>query len=240
MARTGRPNARLCAAVLTAGLLAACAPAPPQDVRLFTSLPILWGESDSLAGVIDARPHWVAEALRAEGTVVALDSLEGLDPDDKGLLILAQPRPLSPAENVALDEWVSRGGHVLLFADPLLTEDSGFALGDRRRPEGTVLLSPILRRWGLELLFDESQPDGSRAVQALGEEVPVELAGQFLPTGRNPTCRVEGKGLAARCRVGKGSVLAIADAALLDAAPEGRQARRAVLMTLIGRARTAS
>ena len=239
MARTGRRNARLCAAVLTAGLLAACAPAPPQDVRLFTSLPILWGESDSLAGVIDAQPHWVAEALRAKGSVVALDSLEGLEPDGTGLLILAQPRPLSPAENVALDEWVAGGGHVLLFADPLLTEDSGFALGDRRRPEGTVLLSPILRRWGLELLFDESQPAGQRAVQVFGEEVPVELAGQFLHTGRNPTCRVEGKGLAAWCRVGKGSVLAIADAALLDAAPEGRQARRAVLMTLIGKARTA-
>lgn len=237
-AQTGRRRARIVAAVLAAGLATACAPAPAQDVRLFTSLPILWSESDKLGGMIDAPPHWVADALRAEGKVTALDSLEALDPDDTALLVLAQPRPLSPAENVALDAWVAGGGHVLLFADPLLTEGSGFALGDRRRPEGTVLLSPILRRWGLELLFDESQPAGPREIEVFGEDVPIDLAGEFLPTGRNPTCRTEGSGLAVLCRVGKGSVLALADAALLDASPEGRSARWAVLSALVRKART--
>lgn len=233
-----RRLARLFAATLVATLVAACGQAPAKDIHLFTSLPILWGESHDLAGMIDAPPHWVAEALRAEGAVAALDSLQGLDKGDASLLILAQPRPLSPAENVALDAWVAGGGHVLLFADPLLTEESGFALGDRRRPEGTVLLSPILRRWGLELLFDEGQPAGLRTVEAFGAEVPVELAGQFRVTGRNPACRIEGGGVAVLCRTGKGSVLALADAALLDGRPEGAAARRAALLALVRKARS--
>ena len=65
--------------------------------------------------------------------------------------MMIQPRPLSPQENVALDNWVAAGGRLLLFADPALTEDSAFAIGDRRRPQDVVLLSPILARWGLEL-----------------------------------------------------------------------------------------
>src|SRR5205085_2218154 len=117
--------------------------------------------------------HWAKAALAEEGPLTALDTLtpetlKGLD-----RIVMAQPRALSPDENVVLDNWVRGGGQVLLFADPMLTEESRFPLGDRRRPEGTVLLSPILKRWGLELPFDDDQPFGERSVAAQGTAIPV-------------------------------------------------------------------
>ncbi len=128
---------------------------------------------------------------------------------------MAQPRPLSPSENVALDRWVRGGGRLLLFADPMLTEDSAFALGDPRRPQTSVLLSPILGRWGLELHYDERQPFGEHTGEALGIAVPANLAGRFA-LGPGSACVLSGGGLAADCPIGKGRVLVLADAALFE------------------------
>ena len=220
-----------------AALLGACAPAaePPSPVALFTSLPILWRESESLADALDGQAHWAARVLREAGELTAPDTLESLDPRT-ALLVMAQPRPLSPAENVALDGWVRAGGRVLLFADPLLTAHSDFPLGDRRRPEGTVLLSPILSRWGLELVWDEGQSAGPRPVSLLGRVLPVDQAGRFVVRGG--ACTLLAGGLAVRCAVGEGSLLAVADAALLEeGAPQDQTARRAMLQLLVEQAK---
>ena len=132
------------------------------------------------------------------------------------LLVMAQPRPLSPPENVALDRWVRGGGHLLLFADPMLTYDSIFALGDKRRPQDVVLLSPILTRWGLGLSFDEDQPGGEQLADFGGAKLLVNLPGRFSPLQHSSNCSLIAGGLGARCKVGKGRVLAMADAALLE------------------------
>jgi hypothetical protein len=130
---------------------------------------------------------------------------------------MAQPRPLAPAENVALDRWVRRGGRVLLFADPALTAESRFPLGDRRRPQDTLLLSPILARWGLLLEFDEAQLARARGVAlGRGATLPVDLPGRFALTDES-SCRVSRRALIARCAVGRGRVTAVADAALFEA-----------------------
>lgn len=154
-------------------------------------------------------------------------------PADLGVTIMAQPRPLSPDENVALDDWVSAGGRLLLFADPLLTQPSVFALGDKRRPEGTVLLSPILARWGLTLEFDEAQPAGQREVEAFGQVVPVNLPGRFRLSQGEGDCSLYAGGLVAKCRVGRGVVLAVADAALLEPQPSGGDNRATALEVLL-------
>ena len=119
----------------------------------------------------------------------------------------------------------------------MLTRHSAFGLGDRRRPQDVVLLSPILTRWGLDLRFDEDQPAGARAASVLGATIPVDLPGRFAVAAGGRGCRLEAGGLAALCRVGRGQVLALADAALLDegdpAAPAERDARAAALDRLL-------
>lgn len=209
-------------------------------IGLSTSLPIVWAESDDIAGMLqdNAPPHWALAVLREAGEVRVLDTLASTDgtlslPPD-AVLVMAQPWPLSPQENVALDDWVRRGGRVLLFADPMLTFESRFALGDRRRPQDVAMLSPILTRWGLELRFDEDQPEGERVVEDGALSIPVRLSGTFAVREDPGQCVVDGEGLVARCTIGKGKVVAIADAALLESRVEdGQGLRRAALRELL-------
>jgi hypothetical protein len=213
---------RLIAAIALVALAAAAwfalrpTPLPQRPIGLFTSLPILWNESDSPADLLrsDQPPHWARAVIAERGQIVPLDQLTALDAK-LTRLILAQPRALSPDENVALDSWVRGGGRLILFADPALTAHSRFAVGDPRRPQDLVMLSPILAHWGLGLTFTEDQPPGLRAVAVPAGQLPVDLPGSWqLAPGS--TCQLAGAGIVATCRIGKGRVLALADAALLD------------------------
>lgn len=200
-------------------------------IGLFTTLPILWNEAGDVAGILKAEggPHWARAMLTQRGALTPLDTLAapgGRGPLD-GLerLVIAQPRPLGPEENVALDAWVNGGGHLLLLADPALTAESAFSIGDPRRPQAVVLLSPILKRWGLDLRFDEAQPFGDHAGTVMGAAVPVNLPGHFATQGQ-ANCKLWEQGLAVSCAIGKGRVLAVADAAVLDRDdPDGARGR---------------
>lgn len=233
---------------LAAGLLlTGCASVKqprPGEIGLFTTLPIVWPEANDINDLLrsDVVPHWALAVLQQHGTVKPIDSLFQ-EPDAPllrgvGLLVMAQPRPLSPQENVALDGWIRKGGNLLLFADPMLTEESAFGIGDRRRPQDIVLLSPILARWGLRLEFDDSTPLGERIIEvAVGRalvNLPVNLPGQLEVIDAWRGCRSIAAGVGARCRIGKGHVLVIADAALLEMErPDGRQGHRDALGDLL-------
>ncbi|VWX46559.1 GldG family protein [Novosphingobium sp. 9U] len=168
--------------------------------------------------------HWAARTLAEQGKVVPVDTLageQGLPLPSSALLVLVQPRPLTPDENFALDTWVRGGGHVLLFADPMLTAASDYPLGDPRRPQDIAMLSPILSHWGLALAFDEAQPRGEQSVEARGIRLPVNLRGQ-LGVSAGAHCRVGKEQLLADCRIGKGRAIVVGDAALFDGEDAGR------------------
>ena len=228
---------------LLAVLLAACSTgkvseeaAPKHLVGLFSTLPIYWGEGD-MAEILDGSNSrdWVRDIIEQRFDIEPLDTVEPDAIDGLDRIIMAQPRPLAPSENVALDNWVRAGGRFLIFADPLLTRHSDFALGDRRRPQDVVLLSPILTRWGLELRFDDAQPSEERLISASGNQYPVNLAGQFVATG-DGKCTISEAGLFAWCSVGNGRVTLMADAAILDSEETAATSaqRQVLLATLIG------
>ena len=186
------------------------------DLGLMGTIPLYWGEQaafgDALSG--NATPHWARAQLEAGYTLHPLDTLSEDSLAGLEFLLLAQPRALSGPENVALDAWVRAGGRLLLFADPLLTGESRFAIGDRRRPQDVILLSPILGHWGLQLQFDESRREGFALA---GGRIPVNLPGSFVGASDEAgDCAIDSDGVLARCAIGKGRVLAVADAALLD------------------------
>ncbi|WP_148649372.1 DUF4350 domain-containing protein [Novosphingobium barchaimii] len=221
-------------------------------IGLYTSLPITWNESPDIRGLLaeQSAPHWALEVLRGRGPVTPLDTLAPLRLPEGAVLVLAQPRPLTPQENVALDAWVQAGGRVLLLADPMLTVHSRFAPGDPRRPQDIAMLSPILGRWGLELAFDDAQPAGEHTVRLPDGDVPVNLPGFFRAAGNSEEggksgkvrdavahCRLEAAGLLADCIAGKGRVIALADAALLEISEDsqGLAQRQAILGRLLDR-----
>lgn len=223
----------LAAGLPSTGLARAAAHGPVT--ALFTSLPIVLPETSDVRSLLraDKPRHWALNVLERRGRVRSIDVLESRQLARTDLLVMAQPRPLAPQENVALDAWVRGGGHVLLFADPVLTAASAFAPGDRRRPQDLVLLSPILTRWGLSLRLDPAQAAGERMVAWGSMRVPVDLAGRFALLGRRAHCRLVAGGLGAHCRIGRGTVLALADAALLDGQGADPAARAVVLDRLL-------
>ncbi|MXP41686.1 ABC transporter [Altererythrobacter soli] len=190
---------------------------PRAPLGLMGTIPIYWGEAEQFGDLIGgaAEAHWARAELEREyelRPIAYLDeaALAGLD-----RLLLAQPRPLSGEENVALDAWVRGGGQLLLFADPMMTGHSEFGLGDRRRPQDVVLLSPILNHWGLALQFADDQPLGTRVARDGDLAVPVNLPGQFTLAG-DEGCALSAEGLLARCALGRGHATILADAAMLD------------------------
>lgn len=235
------------AAGFAAWLLLVRVPQERQEpLGLFTSLPIYWNEGADLSAMLDpdAEPHWARALIEQRRELRPLDVLSPQALAGMHDLLAAQPRALSPAENVALDDWVRGGGHVLLFADPLLTQHSAFALGDRRRPMDVVLLSPILGRWGLVLTQADGLEEGAgeHAVDLLGVPVTVDQAGRFtlVPTAPDAPahCRLLAGGLAADCAIGKGRALVVADAALLDGEAGDAGEREAALSRLMAAAFT--
>ena len=195
------------------------------DMVLMTSLPLIWGETgmdELLSG--GAKPHPFYDMLQQSYDVTAVDSLAPgavlQTPGKPDLLLLAQPRPLTPAELVAVDNWVRAGGRAIILADPMLLWDSRYPIGDKRRPQAVSLLTPLFRRWGLDYTFDEDADGGLVSIEAGPYKVLGRGIGSFARAaqqdGAIADCAVADVPILARCRIGKGKAIILADADLLD------------------------
>jgi hypothetical protein len=184
-----------------------------RDLMLMSALPLMWGE----AGPLDpnSRRAAIFPMLEKEFAIRPLDVLDDRSLSSGWLLLLAQPRALAPAELVALDSWVRRGGRALILTDPALFWPSELPLGDIRRPPAMGLLAPLLAHWGLRL----DEPEERKAVvRQLNERTHERRLVMFAP-GRfvreSGSCAVEPPGQLARCRLGKGEALLVADADMM-------------------------
>lgn len=247
-----RPSSRLLLATSLV-ILPACndsaAPGQPEvtevqmakpKLGLFTTLPIYWGEAGDITAMLDgdAEPDWVRTELETRFEIVPLDTLEPEALEGLERVLLAQPRPLAPSENVSFDRYLANGGRAVILADPMLTRHSEYGIGDYRRPQDVVLLSPIFQRLGIELVFDERQSEGERFMRQSGVNFPVNLAGRFVErdTGEpSRRCTALEDGLIAQCINGEGEAYLYADAALLDWEGEKPvpEARKAALWKLL-------
>jgi hypothetical protein len=257
-----RRKTSVLAAALLALLAAGCdraptAPAagegatPREKLGLMTSLPLYWPLEAGVEEIAAARVAlpWQRAALEQVYQIEPLDSLAsipGLTADAPatdplaGLTRLAviQPRGLTPADNVALDQWVRSGGRLLLVLDPALTGEYDLPLGDPRRPADSALIPPVVARWGLAVRFDETQNEAV-VERTLGEAaLPLALAGEVtIDDPAAAACTLLANGAAVRCTVGKGAVTLIADAALFEhreLAGEGDTLLRALVVEVLG------
>lgn len=206
---------RIAAAPLLAfcALVGACkadAPAaqatPRPTLYLTTSLPLLFGDGFAL----DAPRPAVVDALEKTFVLTAIDRPSQL-PDGATLLSI-QPRALPAEELVALDDWVRRGGRLVLLADPMLEWPSERPLGDKLRPPVMFDDTGLLVHWGLRL----DAPDTRGLAYSRSDTDPIAMIspGVLVKTGNG--CAVEEGGWMARCRIGKGEVTVVADADWLN------------------------
>lgn len=180
---------------------------PPERPRLLllTSLPLVFNENFGLGG--SGSP--ALKKLRTQYEVLPISVADNSELSKARLLLMAQP-PTQTAENlVALDQWVRRGGHLLLLADPMLEWPSKRPLGDPLRPPPMFMDTGLLAHWGLRL--DASDRRGP-AIRKLGG-YDVETVSPGSLTG---ACAISDNRLVARCRIGAGSATIVADADLLD------------------------
>ncbi|MBO9574780.1 MAG: hypothetical protein J7494_03500 [Sphingobium sp.] len=155
----------------------------------------------------------VLAAARVQGEpldVLDTDALKGFD-----RLLLVQPRLLRPEELVALDAWVRAGGRVVILADPLLHWPDGRPLGDPHRAPLTSLLDPLLTHWGLVLEPADARAPEERRVLAKGALLQLASPSRFTLAPGAP-CELEERGLIARCHIGEGSAVLVADADWID------------------------
>lgn len=211
-----------------------------------TSLPIYWNEGDPFSdlGNANAQMPWVRQTLERRYQVVPIDALAGEEQASPlaGLdaLAIIQPRGISPAGNVALDEWVREGGRLFLALDPMLSGEYDVAIGDPRHPIVSTLVPPVLDRWGLGLSFDEMQDDDPRLVYWDDLAMPVVMAGvlSVLPDGdreERASCMITSSGVITYCQLGKGQITVLADVALFEPR-EGNTDAETALLTLFEKA----
>jgi hypothetical protein len=162
-----RARSRVLLVIIAAMLVAAGAlslgrnrPEPPPSERpkllLLTSLPLVFGEQLS----IETAGSPALKALQSRYRVVPISVTDPAELAKGRLLLMAHPLAQPAEDLVALDQWVRRGGRVLLLADPMLDWPSERALGDPLRPPPMFMDTGLLGHWGLRL----DAPD-ARSVQ---------------------------------------------------------------------------
>jgi hypothetical protein len=112
-ARAAVLAAVLCAALVTAYALVGRGRAERPRLLLLTSLPLVFGEQFS----IESTGSPALDALQTRYRVVPISVTDPAELKKGELLLMAHPRAQPPEDLVALDEWVRRGGRVMLLAE---------------------------------------------------------------------------------------------------------------------------
>lgn len=177
---------------------------------LLTSLPLVFGEHFS----VQQNGSSTLKALESRFRVLPISTTAPSELAKGKLLLMAQPLGQAPEDLVALDDWVRRGGRVMLLADPLLEWPSERPLGDPLRPPPTFVDTGLLGHWGLRL--DAPDRRGHKQLELGGMRVLTSSPGSLWGT-----CRIGPDRLVARCKLGRGTAVVVADADLLDASDLG-------------------
>ena len=181
---------------------------------LLTSLPLLFNEDFGLQG--SGSP--ALKALRSHYAVVPISVADGAELAKGRLLLMAQPRAQTAENLVVLDTWVRRGGRLLLLADPMLEWPSKLPLGDLTRPPANFMDTGLLSHWGLTLQMPDRRGKAERGLS--GRQIVT-----MSPGALNGACALSSDRLVARCQIGRGEAVVVADADFLNVDQLGSGAR---------------
>ena len=157
-----------------------------------------------------AAPLW--QALSQRLALQPVDTPVGGAMHHAKTLLLVQPRALAPAEVLALDRWVRDGGRAVVLADPDLRWPDPAA--GASRPPRASLLGPLLDRWGVVLKPAPSPVPGAAPVERrfLDDGSLLRTAGTSSWGLKGGDCALSAAALVARCRIGRGTAVLVADA----------------------------
>lgn len=139
-------------------------------VGLLTPLPASAGFDPATQQVRE--PWTVFEELRAGFEVRQLDASLTAVPPDVRVLVVAHPQRLPDTALFAIDQYVLRGGRLLLFVDPSAEQappDAADALGSVPATRASDL-APLLRAWGVQYDTRRVLVDDALALSVAGGE----------------------------------------------------------------------
>jgi len=101
--------------------------------------------------------------------------------DDVQTLVLVHPHDLSDKTLYAIDQFVLRGGHALIFLDPLaeaMMRNAQMGMP----PQGTASnLDRLLKAWGVEMVAGQVVGDGDAAIRVQAQSGGRDVVTQYLP-----------------------------------------------------------
>ncbi len=115
---------------------------------------------------MQAKQPWIVlEQLRQFFEVRSLEVEIETVPEDIDLLVVAHPADLNPATLYAIDQFVLRGGNLLVFVDPYAESVTALRAGGEQGVAQQSDLSPLLSTWGVRLRPDEVIGDARYALR---------------------------------------------------------------------------
>ena len=174
-------------------------------LMILTTLPLLFPEEFTLQGAGSK----ALTALETRYRVVPIGTTDAASLKQGQLLLLAHPLAQTADALVDLDRWVRDGGRVLLLADPRLEWPSERPLGDKLRPPPSFADTGLLKHWGLTL--EAPAESGPQQRTLAGQQILTASSGRLAGT-----CEIDGGGFVARCGIGKGQAVIVADADFLN------------------------
>ncbi|QDO96215.1 ABC transporter [Ferrovibrio terrae] len=126
-------------------------------VGILGALPLEYGPGGMMAAMRgQAQPYLILEQIKQFFQVKMLDAAKPEEIDDKiSTLILAHPKDLSPQAQYAIDQYVLKGGRLIVFADPYSETMSAMPnpMTGRPMPGGdqSSLLPELFKAWGIEV-----------------------------------------------------------------------------------------
>ena len=109
-------------------------------------------------------PWMVMEEIRQ---LFKIDSLKaGVDkiPDEVSVLLLVHPKNLPQASLYAIDQFVLRGGKLLVFVDPYAEADNAAPMMPGDEMDKASDLEPLFKAWGVRMVPNKVLGDGSYAL----------------------------------------------------------------------------
>ena len=123
-------------------------------------------------------PPWmVMEEVRQLFEIESLKA--GIDqiPEQVSVLWLVHPKDLPEQTLYAIDQFVLRGGKLLVFVDPYSEADTGLGMPGEMAEDKASNLEPLFKAWGLRLRDQEVVGDGAYAMSVSMGQQAVRHAG---------------------------------------------------------------
>ena len=146
-------------------------PVKPK-LGIITSLPLESGAGGMLAAMQgQAQPFVIYQQLQESFALQMLDPDTDRIPADVSTLLIVHPKPLGDKTLYAIDQFVLRGGHAIVFIDPL-SEIANASAG--MQSAATSNLEPLLTAWGVGYDSSKVIADAARAQRVrLGQDQGV-------------------------------------------------------------------